>query len=148
MNDLKVAKGLKYLHNLKAVVIHRDLKPENILLKMDRNHIDVKLADFGLSSLVPDKKSTTFARSQSDVLNDKNNIFSDEMSIGKRKKSFQKTKSNPKDLLKSLSGISDVMNSTSHDDSANDSLLSNSNLPNASLNDIYTNYSTVTFLKL
>lgn len=48
---LQVAKGLEYLHGLKATVIHRDLKPENILLTYEKG-IRVKIADFGLSALV------------------------------------------------------------------------------------------------
>jgi [calcium/calmodulin-dependent protein kinase] kinase len=42
--------GLEYCHDV-VKIIHRDIKPENILI--DEND-DVKLADFGVSSILPD----------------------------------------------------------------------------------------------
>lgn len=42
--------ALKYLHGPSLTIVHRDIKPENILVQSrNRNHIEVKLADFGLS---------------------------------------------------------------------------------------------------
>lgn len=41
--------GIEYSHGLK--IVHRDLKPENVLLDNDLN---VKIADFGLSSEITD----------------------------------------------------------------------------------------------
>jgi serine/threonine protein kinase len=35
--------------------MHRDIKPQNILLKDKRNIYDVKIIDFGLSTLVDEK---------------------------------------------------------------------------------------------
>ena len=57
-----VCSGLHYLHeecrpqNNNAFVIHLDLKPANILL--DENMVP-KIADFGLSKLLYDKKTQT-----------------------------------------------------------------------------------------
>jgi calcium/calmodulin-dependent protein kinase kinase 2 len=42
--------GLEYCHDV-VNIIHRDIKPENILI--DEND-DVKLADFGVSSIIPE----------------------------------------------------------------------------------------------
>ncbi|CAL8068254.1 unnamed protein product [Orchesella dallaii] len=47
---------LAYLH--KNNIIHRDLKPENILLRVSASGIQVKLADFGISKVVPDGRNT------------------------------------------------------------------------------------------
>ena len=49
---VKLAKALQKIHQLD--IIHRDLKPENILLKLDndKNIIDVKISDFGLSCII------------------------------------------------------------------------------------------------
>eukprot|EP00916_Digyalum_oweni_P023343 GHVL01038759.1.p1 GENE.GHVL01038759.1~~GHVL01038759.1.p1 ORF type:complete len:856 (-),score=131.33 GHVL01038759.1:178-2745(-) len=44
---------LAYLHNMG--IIHRDLKPENILLS-DRTSRDIKITDFGLSTLIGPKE--------------------------------------------------------------------------------------------
>ncbi|EWS73056.1 Serine/Threonine kinase domain protein (macronuclear) [Tetrahymena thermophila SB210] len=44
----QVTKAICHLHKLK--IMHRDIKPENILLKVDSQHITVKLIDFGVSS--------------------------------------------------------------------------------------------------
>ncbi|KAL6868218.1 hypothetical protein ACP4OV_015063 [Aristida adscensionis] len=51
-----VCEGIKYLHSgLENPVWHLDLKPENILL--DKNMVP-KIADFGLSRLIPDERNT------------------------------------------------------------------------------------------
>jgi len=46
---IQIAKALSFLHSRK--VIHRDVKPHNILLEQ-KNSWNVKLADFGLSTVV------------------------------------------------------------------------------------------------
>ena len=43
-----VAKGVKYLHALRPMIIHRDLKSSNLLIG-DRNVL--KISDFGLSRI-------------------------------------------------------------------------------------------------
>ncbi|KIK63335.1 hypothetical protein GYMLUDRAFT_196959 [Collybiopsis luxurians FD-317 M1] len=45
----QIISGIEYSHRLK--IVHRDLKPENVLLDNDLN---VKIADFGLSSEISD----------------------------------------------------------------------------------------------
>lgn len=46
----QIAEGMAYLHDHK--VIHRDLKSANILVKFGKkDHVDVKVADFGLSKV-------------------------------------------------------------------------------------------------
>mmetsp|Transcript_5089 Transcript_5089/g.16621 ORF Transcript_5089/g.16621 Transcript_5089/m.16621 type:complete len:214 (+) Transcript_5089:105-746(+) len=48
-----MAKGLKYLHEAKPMVIHRDLKLENILLdNKDAKKANAKIADFGLHKVI------------------------------------------------------------------------------------------------
>ncbi|KAI8906340.1 kinase-like domain-containing protein, partial [Gorgonomyces haynaldii] len=42
--------AVQYLHN--AGIVHRDLKPENLLMASSDEHAPVKLADFGLSTVV------------------------------------------------------------------------------------------------
>ena len=50
--------ALKYLHNLN--IVHRDLKPENLILASKDNDWDLKIADFGLATIIsdPTKKLT------------------------------------------------------------------------------------------
>lgn len=43
-----ILEGVNYIHE--RDYIHRDLKPENILL-CDRNSLDIKIVDFGLSAM-------------------------------------------------------------------------------------------------
>mmetsp|Transcript_5088 Transcript_5088/g.16614 ORF Transcript_5088/g.16614 Transcript_5088/m.16614 type:complete len:414 (+) Transcript_5088:190-1431(+) len=50
---IQMAKGLKYLHEAKPMVIHRDLKLENILLdNKDPKKANAKIADFGLHKVI------------------------------------------------------------------------------------------------
>ena len=42
--------ALKYLHGAAVAIVHRDIKPENVLVhSREDDHIQVKLADFGIS---------------------------------------------------------------------------------------------------
>jgi len=52
---LQVAKGMACVHN--SGIIHKDLKPENVLCSGDLT--DVKIADFGISSLANNADRTT-----------------------------------------------------------------------------------------
>eukprot|EP01064_Diplonema_japonicum_P036851 TRINITY_DN8450_c0_g1_i1.p1 TRINITY_DN8450_c0_g1~~TRINITY_DN8450_c0_g1_i1.p1 ORF type:complete len:525 (+),score=94.08 TRINITY_DN8450_c0_g1_i1:156-1730(+) len=51
----EIVAGLQYLHSKK--IIHRDIKPANILLQTeaDKDGARVKLADFGLCKILPEK---------------------------------------------------------------------------------------------
>ena len=44
--------ALEYLHNHN--IVHRDLKPENLLLASKTNDWDLKIADFGLATIIKD----------------------------------------------------------------------------------------------
>ncbi|KYR00537.1 myosin light chain kinase [Tieghemostelium lacteum] len=46
----KIVSAVEYLHNIN--IVHRDLKPENLLLKNERDHLEVAIADFGLSKII------------------------------------------------------------------------------------------------
>jgi serine/threonine protein kinase len=56
----QVMLGISHMHSMGAC--HRDLKPENLLMvtgdKTSPNYLDVKIADFGLSSLRPVKDAS------------------------------------------------------------------------------------------
>jgi len=52
----QVAKGVNYLHA--HDIIHRDLKPDNILLSSNNGRECVKIADFGISKVVPGTRWT------------------------------------------------------------------------------------------
>lgn len=56
----QVMRGIAHMHSMGAC--HRDLKPENLLMvtgdKNSPSYLDVKIADFGLSSLRPVKDTS------------------------------------------------------------------------------------------
>lgn len=56
----KILLALKDLHSFSGKIIHRDLKPENILLSRDRSNL--KIIDFGISSVVYSKISKDEAK--------------------------------------------------------------------------------------
>lgn len=47
-----VLRGLEYLHFQR--VSHRDIKPSNVLINIDKDNPQAKLADFGVSAVLPD----------------------------------------------------------------------------------------------
>lgn len=53
---LKITEALRFLHS--KGIVHRDLKPENLMLVSSAESSDVKIADFGLSKMVNDVKSS------------------------------------------------------------------------------------------
>jgi len=53
----QILQGVGYLHS--TGIAHRDLKPENLLLKSRESDMDIKIADFGLSSFVDSQKMMT-----------------------------------------------------------------------------------------
>ena len=53
---IQIIKGVKYLHT--HGIMHRDLKPENILLTEQNNELIVKIADFGLSTVLSEFETT------------------------------------------------------------------------------------------
>uniref|UniRef100_A0A0B6ZLD6 Protein kinase domain-containing protein n=1 Tax=Arion vulgaris TaxID=1028688 RepID=A0A0B6ZLD6_9EUPU len=52
-----IISGVEYLHN--HGIVHRDLKPENILYENQSEHSKLKIADFGLSTIISDKVALT-----------------------------------------------------------------------------------------
>ena len=46
--------ALSYLHS--KSIVHRDLKPENLLLASKENNWDLKIADFGLATVIEEEK--------------------------------------------------------------------------------------------
>ena len=53
---LDAANGMLYLHNSNPVILHRDLKSDNLLVTNDWT---VKVADFGLTRFISEKKQMT-----------------------------------------------------------------------------------------
>mmetsp|Transcript_13860 Transcript_13860/g.13816 ORF Transcript_13860/g.13816 Transcript_13860/m.13816 type:complete len:551 (+) Transcript_13860:79-1731(+) len=51
--------AMAYLHERR--IVHRDLKPENLILASPDDDYDVKIADFGLASFVPEGKKLELA---------------------------------------------------------------------------------------
>jgi len=49
-----LVEGLKYLHENN--IVHRDLKPENILMVSTDNDYDIKIADYGVSCIIGEKR--------------------------------------------------------------------------------------------
>ena len=49
-----IVEGIKYLHQ--NGIVHRDLKPENILISSSININDIKIADFGISCIIGEKR--------------------------------------------------------------------------------------------
>lgn len=58
----QVCNGLKYLHNLD--IAHRDLKSSNVLINYQEGDIDVKITDFGLSSMKGNIESSSSYRGE------------------------------------------------------------------------------------
>jgi len=48
----QIVSAIEYLHALG--IVHRDLKPENLLYANESHDSDIKIADFGLSRILPD----------------------------------------------------------------------------------------------
>jgi len=48
----QIVSAIEYLHTLG--IVHRDLKPENLLYANESHDSDIKIADFGLSRILPD----------------------------------------------------------------------------------------------
>jgi hypothetical protein len=52
---LSMLSALNYCHNVKNIV-HRDIKPENMVFGSEDNEDDIRLIDFGLSTILKDRK--------------------------------------------------------------------------------------------
>ena len=52
--------ALEYLHAKN--IVHRDLKPENLLLASKQNNWDLKIADFGLATVIEDQTKKLYLR--------------------------------------------------------------------------------------
>ena len=52
--------ALEYLHARN--IVHRDLKPENLLLASKQNNWDLKIADFGLATVLEDSSKKLYLR--------------------------------------------------------------------------------------
>lgn len=52
--------ALEYLHERN--IVHRDLKPENLLLASKENNWDLKIADFGLATVIENANTKLYLR--------------------------------------------------------------------------------------
>ena len=52
--------ALEYLHQRN--IVHRDLKPENLILASKENNWDLKIADFGLATIIKDPSKKLYLR--------------------------------------------------------------------------------------
>jgi serine/threonine protein kinase len=43
----EILKGLDYIHQNN--IIHRDMKPQNVLVNFDKEKLEIRITDFGLS---------------------------------------------------------------------------------------------------
>jgi len=55
----QILDAVQHLHD--NSIVHRDLKPENLLLSSDKIDAEIKLADFGLSTIIKNKELLTKA---------------------------------------------------------------------------------------
>ena len=53
---LQAARGMLYLHSHQPPIVHRDLKSSNLVVD---DHWVVKVTDFGMSRMVPEKMQET-----------------------------------------------------------------------------------------
>ena len=56
----QIIAGVEYLHKLN--IVHRDLKPENLILASKENNWDLKIADFGLATMIKDPSKKLYLR--------------------------------------------------------------------------------------
>lgn len=63
----QMANGVRQLHGIG--VVHRDLNTGNFLIVKEKDHLTVKLTDFGLSSLIDSHQSEDFNSNEFDIKN-------------------------------------------------------------------------------